>query len=97
MLGELCKQIKHCRASLSDNFEEQKKCWELLTQNFVQFQTLCIKVDQQHAITCNIQQCWDLLTNGVEFVCIGFTQKNKVLSVIQLLPGPVFINLSLWH
>ena len=80
----------------SDQLTEQKKCWELLAQNFDQSQTLRNN-SQQHATTCNIQQCWELLTNNVEFVCMGVTQKNKVLSVTRLLPGPVFINLSLWH
>ena len=68
-------------------------CW---LKNFDQSQTLRNN-SQQHATTCNIQQCWELLTNNVEFVCMGVTQKNKVLSVTRLLPGPVFINLSLWH
>ena len=80
----------------SDQLTEQKKCWELLAQNFDRFQTLRNN-SQQHATICNIQQFRELLTNNVEFVCMGFTQKNNVLSVTRLLPGPVFINLSLWH
>ena len=71
MLGELCKQIKHCRASLSDNFAEQKKCWELLAQNFVQFQTLGIKVIpttssnmQLHVTSNNVGSCWPTVLNS---------------------------------
>ena len=54
--------------------KEQKKCWELLAQNFDQFQTLRNN-SQQHSTICNrmckqmqnvdIQQCWELLTNNV--------------------------------
>ena len=36
---------------------EQKKCWELLTQQFDRFKTLSNN-SQQHAKTCNIQQCY---------------------------------------
>ena len=53
---------------------KQKKCWELLTQNFDQFQNLRNN-SQQHSSICNrmckqmqhvdIQQCWELLTNNV--------------------------------
>ena len=41
----------------SDQLTEQKKCWELLAQNFDRFQTLHNNC-QQHATTRNIQQCW---------------------------------------
>ena len=51
----------------SDQLTEQKKCWELLAQNFDRFQTLRNNC-QQHATTRNIQQCWELLTNNVEFI-----------------------------
>ena len=86
----------------SNQLTEQKKCWELLAQKFdcsfkLNFAQQLPATCNNMPITCNIQQCWELLTNGVEFVCTGFTQKNKVLSVTRLLPGPVFINLSLRH
>ena len=59
---------------------EQKKCWELLAEEFDQFQTLrnntqqhtttCNRVMQTDA-TCNIQQCWELLADNVASVCTG--------------------------
>ena len=51
----------------SDQLTEQKKCWELSAQNFDRFQALHNNC-QQHATTRNIQQCWELLTNDVEFI-----------------------------
>ena len=49
---------------------------------------------QQHVTSNNVGSCWPTMLNSFE---LGLTQKNKVWSVTQLLPGPVFINLSLWH
>ena len=49
---------------------EQKKCSELLAENFDQFQTSeNIQQDVQTDATCNIQQCWELLANNVASVC----------------------------
>ena len=59
----------------SDQLTEQKKCWELSAQNFDRFQALHNNC-QQHATTRNIQQCWELLTNNVEFIWTGpYTEK----------------------
>ena len=99
-MEELCKWIQHCCTSLrwsADGIKEMlgvvgSNLWPV--SNFVQqLPATCNNMP----ITCNIQQCWELSTNNVEFVCTDFTQKNKVLSVTRLLPGPVLINLSLWH
>ena len=55
---------------------EHKKCWKLLGQKFDRFQTLRKTHNnmQQGVPTdavCNIQQCWELLTNNVASVCTG--------------------------
>ena len=61
---------------------EQKKCWELLAEKFVdRFQTFLNNRQQlniqQHATgcangrTCNIQKCWELLANNAASVCTG--------------------------
>ena len=55
---------------------EQKKCWELLAENFDLFQTLRNNT-QQHPTTCNIQQCWELLANNVASFCTGL-YSNKL-------------------
>ena len=54
---------------------EQKKCWELLAEKFDRFQTLRNNIQQgvQTDATCNIQQCWELLTNNVASVCTEFS------------------------
>ena len=51
---------------------EQKKCWELLVaEKFDVFQTTFNNMQQgvQTDATCNIQQCWELLTNNAASVC----------------------------
>ena len=59
----------------SDQLTEQKRCWELSAQNFDRFQALHNNC-RQHATTRNIQQCWELLTNNVEFIWTGpYTEK----------------------
>ena len=45
---KLCKQIQHCCSMYALATTEHKKCWELLAQKFVQFQTLHNNF-QQHA------------------------------------------------
>ena len=59
---------------------EQKKCWESLAEKFDRFQTLHNNTQQHRTImqqgvemdvTCNIQQCWELLANNVVSVCTG--------------------------
>ena len=52
---------------------EQKNCWELLTQNFDRFQTLCNN-SQQHATACN-RVC--KRTRHVERLSIMFTSNGK--------------------
>ena len=54
---------------------EQKKCWELLAQNFDQFQILGSN-SYQHSTTCNsktckIQQCLELYANNVASAWTG--------------------------
>ena len=66
---------------------EQKKCWELLAEKFDWFQTLrnntqqhpttCNRVRKrtQH-VTCNMQQCWELLANNLASVCTGLKTRT---------------------
>ena len=51
----------------------QKKWWVLLPEKFDRFQTLCNNMQQgvQTDITCNIQQCWELLANNVGSISTG--------------------------
>ena len=67
---------------------EQKKCWELLTQKFDRFKTLSNN-SQQHAKTCNIQQCY-IAGNFFPTACllIGYCEITWHLT-IKLLPGKI--------
>ena len=53
---------------------EKKKCWELLAESLTCFK-LCATTSNnmqqgvQTDATCNIQQCWELLTNNAASVC----------------------------
>ena len=49
---KLCKQIQHCCSTYALATTEHKKCWELLAQTFVQFQTLHNN-SQQLPTICN--------------------------------------------
>ena len=68
-------------------------CW-LKTLTGFKLCTTTASNMQQHVTSNNVGSCWPTMLNSFE---LGLTQKNKVWSVTQLLPGPVFINLSLWH
>ena len=59
---------------------EQKKCWELLAEEFDRFWTLRnntqltsnnMQQGVQTDTTHNIQQCWDLLAKNIASVCPG--------------------------
>ena len=76
------------------------KSWELLAEKFNQFQTLLNNMQQgvQTDATCNIQQCWELLTNNVASVCTEFSTAADHVpeNVLNFLDNCLAIYKSLW-
>ena len=74
MLEELSKRIQHCCAMLrrSRNKRNVGSCWWLKSLTCFKLCATTFNNMQQGVqtdATCNIQQCWELLTNNAASVC----------------------------
>ena len=75
MLEELCKRIQHCCATLRRSRNERNvgSCWFKGLTGFKLCAATPSNMQQgvHTAMTCNIQNCWELLANNVASVCMG--------------------------
>ena len=81
MLEELCKRIQYCCTTLrrSRNKRNVGSCWLKNLTGFKLCATTSNNMQQgvQTDVTCNIQQCWELLANNVGSFCTGLKTQSS--------------------